>query len=114
MSVPSSSPGGGSTSVAMSVITWPWPTVASGSEAAIAGAANRSDASNTTSRRTRTACGLQGLTARGARDPSAVEPLLDRADLVIACLVGPVAALVELQHGVDARHALRERHRVQL
>src|SRR4051794_16577315 len=45
---------------------------------------------------------------------AAAEPLFDRADLVVERLVRPVAALVELQHGVDARYPLLERHRVQL
>src|SRR3954454_12020426 len=63
-----------------------------------------------------TACGLRASTARGAENPSAgpAEPLLDRAHLVVERLVGLVAPLVELEHRVDPRYALRERHRVQL
>src|SRR5215211_2319914 len=42
------------------------------------------------------------------------EPILDRANLVVECLVRPVAALVELEHRVHTRNSLLERHRVQL
>jgi hypothetical protein len=44
----------------------------------------------------------------------AAEALLDASHLVVQRLVGAVAALVQLEHRVDARHALVERHRVQL
>ena len=55
--------------------------------------------------------------ARGARralDVPAAEPVLDGAHLVVERLVGAIAALVELQDRVDARHALVEGQRVQL
>src|SRR2546421_4403114 len=42
------------------------------------------------------------------------QPLLHRPDLVVERLVRPVAALVELQDRVDARHAHVERRRVEL
>src|SRR5215217_338775 len=42
------------------------------------------------------------------------EQVLDAPDLVVEGLLRAVPALVELQDGVDARHALVERHRVEL